>query len=62
MTMDPEELGRLMAERLVGGLEQLKREATDTHGSLESQIAAGQAAVEAMKQLLGPLADDLRGS
>jgi hypothetical protein len=59
MPIDPEAQGRLMAEALVQGLENLK---SDFAGpSLESQLAAGQAAVEAMKQLLGGITRDLPG-
>lgn len=58
MEHDPEAYGRQMAEALVQGLEDLK---SDFAGpSLESQLAAGQAAVEAMKQLLGGLTKDIQ--
>jgi hypothetical protein len=59
---DPEAFGRKTAELLVGGLEQLKTQLIDTgSGSLAEQLLAGQAAVEAMKRLLGDVTDDLMG-
>ena len=62
MALDPEQVGKQTAEQLIGGLENLKRGMLrDSDGSLESQIVAGQAAVETLKHLLGGLADDMGG-
>jgi len=58
MDLDPEARGRQMAEALFQGLEELK---ADFGGpSLDRQLLAGQAAVEAMKQLLGGISQDLQ--
>ncbi|MDB5097286.1 MAG: hypothetical protein JWM80_1707 [Cyanobacteria bacterium RYN_339] len=59
--MDPETQGKLTAEALVNGLEQLKQDLVARQGgSLEVQLQAGQAAVEAMKKLLGGLTDEMK--
>ena len=60
MTTDPEEYGQQTAEALVQGLEAMKRQLLDRRGDdLGSQLAAGHAAVEAMKQLLDGLTDGM---
>ena len=62
MSIDPEAYGKLQAEALVSGLEQLKHQLiAENDQSLASQLVAGQAAVEAMKQLLGGLTEGLDG-
>lgn len=56
MTPDPEAAGKAMAEALVAQLEQLKAELHAGPGaSPERRIVAGEAAVEALKQVLGGL-------
>jgi hypothetical protein len=57
MDIDPELKGRVTAEALIQGLEHLKQDLAGD--SLESQLKAGQAAVEAMKKLLGGHTQDM---
>jgi hypothetical protein len=60
MPTDPETAGKAMAEALVSQLEALKAQVqAGPHASPEAQIAAGEAAVAAMKRVLGGLTAEM---
>lgn len=56
---DPEAAGKAAAEALVAQLEALKRQIGGPAASPTRQIVAGEAAVEALKQVLGGLTKEM---
>ena len=59
MPQHPSDAGQAMAEALIAQLESLKRHVGGPDASPAQQLVAGEAAVAALKQVLGGVVSDM---
>jgi hypothetical protein len=59
MPQHPSDAGQAMAEALIAQLELLKRSVAGPEATAAQQLVAGEAAVAALKQVLGGVVSDM---